>query len=260
MSVPVSTTEIINGFGVVWVGTEPSCLFRSEDGGKTWQHQPGLLELPSKSTWSFPPRPHTHHVRWIEPDPHEENRIFVGIEHGGVMKSEDKGKTWEDRKSGSQYDSHTLATHPLAPGRIYEAAGDGFAERLDGGDACETTNERLESYNYLMEMSVDSTDPNTMIASAATGAHSAYKPNSANTGLIRREGTHAWQQITDALPHPEGSNVFSFAVHQSEPDIFYAVNNTGIYQSKDAGKSWQKLATNWPDFLKKKRIYSMIAI
>src|SRR5699024_2519001 len=136
----------------------------------------------------------------------------------------------------------------------------GFAESLDGGDTWQTKNEGLESYNYLVEISVNPTDPNTMIASVAKGAHSAHKPNTAYPVLMTREGNHPWQPRTDGLPHPAGANVLSLAAHQSEPDIFHAVNNTRIYQSRDAGKSWQKLATNGPDFLKKKRIYCMIAI
>src|SRR5699024_916008 len=44
LSVSVSPTEVINGYSVVWVGTEPSGLFRSEDGGKTWTHFPKLVE------------------------------------------------------------------------------------------------------------------------------------------------------------------------------------------------------------------------
>ncbi|HLR92729.1 MAG TPA: sialidase family protein, partial [Atopostipes sp.] len=130
-SVAVSPTEIRNGYHVVWAGTEPSGLFRSEDGGESWTEHPNLLNLPSRSTWSFPPRPYTHHAKWIEPDLHDKNRIFVGIELGGVMKSADKGQTWEDRKPGSQYDCHTLAMHPSAKGRIYEAAGGGYAESTD---------------------------------------------------------------------------------------------------------------------------------
>src|SRR5690349_18070428 len=66
MAVAVSPWEEVNGTGVLWAGTEPSALFRSEDGGYTWQERHGLQELPSKPTWSFPPRPWTHHVRWIE--------------------------------------------------------------------------------------------------------------------------------------------------------------------------------------------------
>lgn len=260
MSVAVSPTEKLNGASVVWAGTEPSGLFRSEDGGESWEHYPGLLDLPSKSSWSFPPRPYTHHVRWIEPDPHAENRIFVGIELGGVMKSEDKGKTWEDRKPGSQYDSHTLTTHPFSAGRIYEAAGGGFAESLDSGKTWQTKNEGLGDYNYLVEIAVNPNDQDTVIVSAAKGPHSAYQPENAYTVLMRRENNQPWEQITDGLPHPEGSHVFSLASRKTEPDIFYAVNNTGAYQSKDAGKTWQKLPVDWPEFLKSKRIHSVMAL
>ena len=50
---------------VVYAGTEPSNLYRSEDGGETWQLLPELRQLPSEPRWSFPPRPWTHHVSTI---------------------------------------------------------------------------------------------------------------------------------------------------------------------------------------------------
>src|SRR5699024_10929741 len=56
-SVAVSRAEVINEYSVVWAGTEPSMLFRSEDGGETWMNFPRLKKLPSHTTWSFPPRP-----------------------------------------------------------------------------------------------------------------------------------------------------------------------------------------------------------
>ena len=57
--------------GAVYAGTEPSALYRSDDRGETWDELTGLLELPSRPTWSFPPRPWTSHVRWIAPSPHD---------------------------------------------------------------------------------------------------------------------------------------------------------------------------------------------
>jgi len=125
MSVTVSPLEEVGGVGVVWAGTEPSALFRSEDSGRTWQERPGLQDLPSKPTWSFPPRPWTHHVRWIEPDATIAERLFVGIELGGVMRSLDGGQIWEDRQPGSQYDCHTLRTHPQAGARCHLRSGRG---------------------------------------------------------------------------------------------------------------------------------------
>ena len=77
--------------GAVYAGTEPSRLFRSDDGGESWRELEGLLELPSRPSWSFPPRPWTSHVRWIAPSPHDADLILVGIELGGLMRSSDGG-------------------------------------------------------------------------------------------------------------------------------------------------------------------------
>ena len=68
-SVAVSAVD-----GAVYAGTEPSALFRSDDRGGTWRELTGLLDLPSRPTWSFPPRPWTSHVRWIAPSPHAADR------------------------------------------------------------------------------------------------------------------------------------------------------------------------------------------
>jgi photosystem II stability/assembly factor-like uncharacterized protein len=95
--------------GAVYAGTEPSRLFRSDDGGASWHELEALLELPSRPTWSFPPRPWTSHVRWIAPSPHEADLILVGIELGGLMRSSDGGETWQDHRPGAQRDVHSLA-------------------------------------------------------------------------------------------------------------------------------------------------------
>jgi len=64
-AVDVGQPEQADGFGIVYAGTEPSAVFRSVDGSDSWVDLASLRALPSADTWSFPPRPHTHHVRWI---------------------------------------------------------------------------------------------------------------------------------------------------------------------------------------------------
>src|ERR671931_2153048 len=119
--------------GAVYAGTEPSRLYRSDDGGGTWRPLDALLELPSRPHWSFPPRPWTSHVRWIAPSPHEPDLVLVGIELGGLMRTTDGGKTWQDHRPGAQPDVHSIAWHPRAEGRAYEAGGGGAAWSGDGG-------------------------------------------------------------------------------------------------------------------------------
>src|SRR3989442_863019 len=107
--------------GSVYAGTEPSRLFRSNERGESWRELDGLLDLPSRPTWSFPPRPWTSHVRWIEASPHDADLLLVGIELGGLMRSADGGETWQDHRPGAQPDVHSLAWHPRVAGRAYEA-------------------------------------------------------------------------------------------------------------------------------------------
>lgn len=257
-SVTVSPTEKYGDYSVVWAGTEPSGLFRSEDGGNTWTDSPTLLDIPSEPTWSFPPRPYTHHTKYIQPDIYEKERIFVGIELGGVMRSLDRGKTWEDRKPNSQFDCHSLTMHEKAPGRVYEAAGGGYAETQDGGETWQTINDGLEPFTYLVHIAVDSGDPETIIASAARGARTAYRRETAETVIVRRSGDEPWKIVSEGLPSSKGSMVYELLSHPGRSGLFYAVNNTGIYKSTDSGVTWTSLPVEWPDHLIEERIRGFV--
>lgn len=246
MSVAVSPLETDGKHGVVWAGTEPSALYRSEDGGDTWQECSALQDLPSKPSWSFPPRPWTHHVRWVEPDANDADRIFAGIELGGVMRSLDRGKTWEDRKPGSQHDCHTLRTHPLAPGAVYEAAGGGFAESHDGGDTWSGMDEGLR-HHYLWGLAADPANPDILVLSASPGARAAHDDQQAQAQLHRRAGDGPWQPLQEGLPSPDGTRAYTLATNRIEPGTFYAATRQNIFRSVDAGLTWRQLDVAWPD-------------
>jgi len=259
MAVAVSQLEHSGGYGVVWAGTEPSALYRSENGGQTWDERPTLRDLPSAATWSFPPRPWTHHVRWIEPNPHLAERLFVGIELGGVMRRLDAGLTWEDRKAGSQPDVHTLRTHPLAPGRVYEAAGGGYAESLDGGASWKGHDAGLK-HRYLWGLAVDPADPETIIVSAARGPQQAHSPASAESTIYRKARRGTWQEVRAGLPPSKGTVAYRLAANPAEPGVFYAATNQGLYRSPDAGLTWEPLDLDWPEGYRGQRVHALVVV
>lgn len=236
----VGAAERAGGHGVIYVGTEPSAVLRSDDGGATWHRCEGLDELPSSSEWSFPPRPQTHHVRWIEPDPHRAGRLFVAIEAGALVRSPDGGRTWRDRVPGGPYDTHRLITHPRAPGRLWSAAGDGFFESDDGGDSWRRSEEGLR-FRYCWSVAVDPGDPRSVVLSAAPGARQAHTSEHAESALYRRTGDGPWQQVRDGLPAPRDTRAPVLATSPAEPGVFYAAADTGLYRSADRGGSWQRL-------------------
>jgi photosystem II stability/assembly factor-like uncharacterized protein len=245
-AVAVGHAQQANGFGAVFAGTEPSAVFRSETGGDTWVDLAGLRALPSADTWSFPPRPHTHHVRWIEADVGAADRLFVAIEAGALVRTFDGGRTWRDRVDGGPYDTHTAATHPLAPGRIYSAAGDGYFESTDAGETWTSPEDGLQ-HLYLVAVAVDPADPQTVVVSAAAGPFVAYRPRSAEAYVYRRTGREQWQQAMQGLPQAKGTTASRFATHAGEPGVIYAANNRGLFRSEDAGRSWTLLDIPWPE-------------
>ena len=168
--------------GAVYAGTEPSRLFRSDDRGESWRELEALLELPSRPTWSFPPRPWTSHVRWIAPSPHDADLLLVGIELGGLMRSTDGGETWHDHRPGAQPDVHSLAWHPRAAGRAYEAGGGGGAWSDDGGDTWQPADDGRDR-NYTWSVAVDPDDPDSGTSRRAP----AHSPRTA--AATRRRGS-----------------------------------------------------------------------
>jgi photosystem II stability/assembly factor-like uncharacterized protein len=235
-----------DGLGIVYAGTEPSAVFRSDKGGDSWVELAGLRALPSADTWSFPPRPHTHHVRWIEADVSVADRVFVAIEAGALVRTFDGGRTWRDRVRGGPYDTHTAATHPLAPGRIYSAAGDGYFESTDAGESWRSPEDGLK-HLYLVGIAVDPADPDTVIVSAAAGPGSAYSPRRAESYVYRKTGLKRWEQAMSGLPDAKGTTAARFATHAGEPGVIYAANNHGLFRSDDAGLNWKALDLPWPE-------------
>jgi hypothetical protein len=159
--------------GAVYAGTEPSALYRSRDGGETWEELEALQRIPSKPTWSFPPRPWTSHVRWIAPSPHDPQLLLVGIELGGLMRSTDGGESFADHAPGAQPDVHSLAWHPREPGRAYEAGGGGSAWSRDAGATWERADQGRDRH-YTWAVAVDPEDPEHWWVSASTGPYAAH--------------------------------------------------------------------------------------
>ncbi len=244
-SVAVSPTEKKEGFGVVYVGTEPSELYRSQDGGETWRKPADLLDVPSSSSWSFPPKPDTHHVRYISTDPVQPGRIYLAIEAGALLRSFDGGKTWKDRVDGGPYDTHTLATNPNAPGSLYSSAGDGYFESRDYGETWRSPEDGLR-HHYLYSVTVHPSDPDTVLISASSSAWTAYNPQNAESYIYRRGDRRNWERVVKGLPPSSGTTASALSANPEKSGEFYAANNTGLYRSSDTGFTWEKLLAPWP--------------
>jgi photosystem II stability/assembly factor-like uncharacterized protein len=224
--------------GAVYAGCEPSMLFVSRDRGESWTELAGLREIPSAPTWSFPPRPWTSHVRWIAPSPHDAGLLLVGIELGGVMRSEDGGASWSDHRPGAYTDCHSLAWHPTAPGRAYEAGGQGAAMSVDGGLTWEAADAGRDR-NYTWAVVVDPGDPDRWLVSASTGPFAAHGRDSAQAVIYRRQGPEPWEPLAGGLPQPLEKMPYALAF--ADGLLVTGLADGTVYMSMDTGDSWRQV-------------------
>lgn len=227
----------------VWAGTEPSAVWRSDDAGQSWERCEGLLELPSSSEWSFPPRPDTHHVRWIACHPEDADTAWFAIEAGALVSTRDAGRTWADRVADGPYDTHELAIHPAEPDRLRVAAGDGYFESRDGGQSWTSPEAGLE-VTYLRSVAVDPGDPSVAVVSASSSPRTAYVAGRADGRVYRREGSGGWERIMAGWPK-EPSTIAPLLVADPAAGRLLAADERGVHESRDGGRSWEHIAT-WP--------------
>jgi photosystem II stability/assembly factor-like uncharacterized protein len=234
----VFSVSISPADGALYAGCEPSMLFVSRDGGESWRELETLREIPSAPTWSFPPRPWTSHVRWIAPSPHDAGLLLAGIELGGVMRSEDGGETWSDHRPGAQLDCHSLAWHPSAAGRAYEAAGGGAAWSSDAG-ATWTAADDGRDRHYTWAVAVDPEDPDRWFVSASTGPFAAHGSGSAEAVVYRWEGDGPWEALDGTLPRPLDAMPYAFAFVDGQ--LVMGLSDGTVYASADKGETWDQV-------------------
>ena len=121
--------------GVWYAGTSPQGLFRSEDGGETWEGVAGFNAHPMRTQWvggeqEAPPDGATLHS--INIDPREPRHLYIGMSIGGAFESTDGGRDWRplNRDCAADFipgpapeyghDVHCMRLHPLRPERLYQ--------------------------------------------------------------------------------------------------------------------------------------------
>jgi len=233
--------------GLIYAGTEPAGLFRSDDRGENWTEIESFSSLPEAEGWCVPlDPPLPGRARALVIDQDDPNRIWVGVEVGGVARTTDGGDTWSVDLPGDNPDIHMMFAHPAKPGVLFISTGygrfDHIAEEIEPNAGVFRSDDDGGSWAYAWKgvvpryarpMCVDGRDPYSLTVASAPTAFSSHRDEAGAQAALFRSDDHgrSWRSLADEAHSPSTANFHGLIV---DPDSV-----GGVLVGTDTGEVWR---------------------
>jgi photosystem II stability/assembly factor-like uncharacterized protein len=247
---------------VVYAGVEDAALFRSDDGGVTWQELSGLREHHTGGIWQ--PGAGGLCLHTIILDPSDPNRIYIAISAAGAFRTDDGGETWLPINQGLHSDYipdpnaevghcvHHVAMHPSRPGVLFMQKHWDVMRSDDAGDHWHEVSDNLPS-DFGFVIDVHAHEPETIYVVPIKSDSEHYPPDGKLRVYRSRTGGNDWEALTDGLPQENCYvNVLrdAMAVDKSDPcGVYFGTTGGQVYASADAGDHWMAIVRDLPPVL-----------
>jgi len=253
----------VNGHVRLFAGTEPAHLFASDDLGLNWTEIPSLRSVPSVPKWSFPAPPHIGHVKHINFDPDNSATMYASVEVGGLLKSTDAGKSWQEFPSLYE-DVHRTMIHPSNPKFLYAVTGRGLYVSPDAGASWEQWTKREDEVGgYPDGFVFRPSDPKTIFMTAAHDAPGSWRTTHfAGARISRsRDGGRSWEILRNGLPDRMQASIEALCLEESGKSfsIFAATTAGEVWCSADGGERWERIISGLAPISKSGHYRNLVA-
>ncbi len=246
----------------VYAGVEDAALFRSRDGGQSWQELPGLRAVKGH-LWQ--PGAGGMGLHTILLDRDNPDRIFVAISAAGAFRTDDGGQTWRpitrglkmafelpDPEAEVGHCIHSMARHPARPDVLFMQKHWDVMRSDDAGEAWYEISGNLPS-DFGFPIAVHAHEPETVYVVPIKSDSEHFPPEGKLRVYRSRVGGNEWEALTDGLPQSHCYvNVLrsALAVDALDPcGVYFGTTGGQVYASADAGDHWTAIVRDLPAVL-----------
>jgi photosystem II stability/assembly factor-like uncharacterized protein len=246
----------------VIAGVEDAALFKTTNGGASWEEMPGLRQHASAQGWH--PGAGGLCLHTILVDPRNADRMWVAISAAGCFRTEDGGKTWKPINKGLVSNFmpdptaevghcvHRIAFHPSNPDKLFMQKHWDVMRSENAGDEWVEVSDNLPS-DFGFPIDVHAHEPNTIYVVPIKSDSEHFVPEGKLRVYRSRTGGGEWEALTNGLPQKDCYvNVLREAMCVDQLDdcgIYFGTTSGEVYCSPDGGDSWSAIGEHFPGVL-----------
>jgi photosystem II stability/assembly factor-like uncharacterized protein len=246
----------------VYAGVEDAALFKSTNGGKSWQELPGLRAAKSH-LWQ--PGAGGMGLHTILLDKTNPQRMYVAISAAGTFRTDDGGTTWKPITKGlkSAYELpdksfevghcvHRIAMHASRPEVLFMQKHWDVNRSDDAGENWTEVSGNLPS-DFGFPIQVHAHEPDTIYVVPIKSDSEHYPPEGKLRVYRSRTGGNDWEPLATGLPQRDCYvNILRDAMTADALDpcgIYFGTTGGQVYGSPDGGDTWTAIVRDLPRVL-----------
>jgi hypothetical protein len=252
----------LNDPDTVYAGVEDAALFRSKDGGKSWQELSGLRGHGTGPKWQ--PGAGGMCLHTVMLDPTNPKRMYVAISAAGAFRSEDGGDTWLPINRGLKspyipnpeaevgHCVHRIAMHRSKPEVLFMQKHWDVMRSDNAGELWQEVSGNLPT-DFGFVIDVHANEPETIYVVPIKSDSEHYPPDGKLRVYRSKTGGNEWEALTKGLPQKDCYvNVLRDAMAVDSLDkcgVYFGTTGGQVYASADAGDNWTPIVRDLPAVL-----------
>jgi photosystem II stability/assembly factor-like uncharacterized protein len=252
----------LNDPDTVYAGVEDAAIFKSTNGGKTWDELPGLRGHGTGPKWQ--PGAGGMCLHTIVLDEKNPNRMYIAISAAGAFRTDDGGKTWRPINKGlrSQYIPdptaeighcvHRIAAHKSRPNTLFMQKHWDVMRSDDAGDNWHEVSGNLPTdFGFVIDVHAHEPETIYVVPIKSDGEH--FPPEGKLRVYRSKTGGNEWEPLSKGMPQKDCYvNILrdAMAVDSMDPcGIYFGTTGGQVYASRDAGDNWLPIVRDLPAVL-----------